>query len=195
MKCTNHKEIEMAMPANSFCSLATKPGGSTEVEPAAVRQFRTDISKARLLMFCIGNIARQDDGLGWAFAEAIENSGRFRGEIFRPYQLNIEDAEACSQADTIIFVDASTENLKRGFSFEECTPDGEITFTTHALLPNAIVALTNDLFDQYPNFYLLKISGKEWELGKEMTAFAKENLHQAVAFFLPFLEKREERDI
>ncbi len=179
------------MPSKSLCSLARKPGGSNEVEAEAVVRFRNDSSKPVLLLFCIGNIARQDDGLGWAFADAIEQSNCFPGEIFRPYQLNIEDAEACSQADTVIFVDAATGNSKQGFAFEKCEPDGEITFTTHALLPNAIIALTNDLYGKYPNAYLLKISGKEWELGKEMTPFAKENLRRAVSFFLPFFDRQE----
>jgi hydrogenase maturation protease len=120
------------------------------------------INHKNSVLFCIGNVARQDDGLGWAFADAIEKSGLFKGEIYRNYQLNIEDAETASNAETVIFVDAFQGEAQEGFIFEECEADGKISFTTHALSPYAILALTNDLFQKFPQAFVLKIKGESW---------------------------------
>ncbi len=146
------------------------------------------INHNKSVLFCIGNVARQDDGLGWAFADAIEQSELFKGEIYRNYQLNIEDAETASNAETVVFVDAFQGEAEEGFIFEECKADGKITFTTHALSPYAILALTNDLFQKFPQAYVLKIKGESWELGREMLPETKESLRKAITYFKEILK-------
>ena len=43
----------------------------------------------KTLLLAIGNSSRGDDGLGWAFASALEEAGFFPGEIVYRYQLQI----------------------------------------------------------------------------------------------------------
>ncbi len=134
-------------------------------------------------MIAIGNSGRQDDGLGWAFADAVKKDDLFKGKLFYAYQLNIEDADLITRTDTVIFVDASQEELENGFEFSPCQPSLDIEFTTHALRSESVVHLCNSLFNHFPKAYLLKIQGYEWELGEEMTKTAKNNLQKAVEYF------------
>lgn len=132
------------------------------------------------MIFGIGNSARQDDGLGWAFLDEIEKQNTFKGELHYRYQLNIEDAETVSKAEQVIFVDAFAGKQEDNCVFEECELNGDITFTTHALNPEAIMALCKDVYNKKPEAYVLKISGKEWELGEGLTDEANKNLEKAV---------------
>ena len=86
-------------------------------------------------------------------------------------------------------MDAFLGEAEEGFIFEECVANGEITFTTHALSPYAILALSNDLFEKFPKAYVLKIKGESWELGREMLPKTKENLRKAIAYFEKVLKE------
>ncbi len=67
------------------------------------------------IIFGIGNCGRQDDGIGWAFLDLL-NKNEFKRTSFEyKYQLQIEDAEQISNYDTVIFVDASKNDLINGY--------------------------------------------------------------------------------
>jgi len=140
-----------------------------------------NLNHKNTLIFGIGNSARQDDGLGWAFLNEIEKKDSFKGELHYCYQLNIEDAELVSKAENVIFVDAFEGELDANCKLEECGMNGEITFTTHALDPEAILALSKDVYDKKPNAYVLKIKGYEWELKEGLTENGKRNLKEALS--------------
>ena len=131
-------------------------------------------------IFGIGNSARQDDGLGWAFLDEIKKSEVFKGELHYCYQLNIEDAEVISNAENVIFVDSFAGDLKENCILEECKMNGEITFTTHALNPEAVLALSNDVYNKKPNAYVLKIKGYKWDLEEGLSQRGKRNLNEAL---------------
>lgn len=139
-----------------------------------------NINNANTIIFGIGNSARQDDGLGWAFLDEIAKQNKFEGKLHYRYQLNIEDAETVSNAEQVIFVDAFTGKQSESCVFEECKLNGEITYTTHALNPEAVMALCNDVYKKHPKAWVLKIKGNEWELGEGLTPEAKNNLNAAV---------------
>ena len=112
------------------------------------------------LLIGIGNSGRGDDGLGWAFVEAIEQKGNFRGRTVLRYQLQVEDADLISQYDQVIFVDAHQGDLERGFSFKKCAAEKEFSFTTHHLAPETIVFLCQELYQKKPNVLGLIINGR-----------------------------------
>ena len=136
-----------------------------------------------MLIIGIGNCSRRDDGLGWAFLDEIKKKMPVGPELIYKYQLNIEDAEMITEADTIIFIDAFSGELENGFSFEECLPVDSFEFTTHALSPGVIVSLCKNLYDSEPNAYVLKIQGTEWELKDGLSPLAEINLQKALEFF------------
>lgn len=142
-----------------------------------------NLNHKETIIFGIGNSARQDDGLGWAFLNEIEKSEVFKGELHYCYQLNIEDAELVSKAEKVIFVDAYEGKLEEAYMFEECGVNGQITYTTHALDPEAILALSQNVYDKKPEAYVMKIQGYEWELQEGLTEKGKQNLKKALEKF------------
>ncbi|MBK9015747.1 MAG: hydrogenase maturation protease [Saprospiraceae bacterium] len=136
-----------------------------------------------ILLFAIGNNGRQDDGLGWAFGEALEQRGAFRGEIHYRYQLQVEDAELIAGADEVIFVDAFKGKLPGGCQWKRVEPSANFEFTTHALSPEAVLFWCEKLYEKTPEAYCLLMAGEAWELGIGLTLVAEKNMESALEFF------------
>ena len=139
--------------------------------------------KKKYIIFGIGNSGRQDDGLGWAFLDSLDKNEFKKASFEYKYQLQIEDAELISNYDTVIFVDASKNDLKKGYNFYPCKATNKHSFSTHALLPETILYLSEHLYDHKPKAYTLEIQGYEWELKNGLTKTASENLNKTVDFF------------
>lgn len=144
----------------------------------------------QILVYGYGNPGRQDDGLGIALVEKLEAWANQQGleavEFESNYQLNIEDAEAISSKDLVIFVDASEEDID-DFCLSEVDGQGTLSFTTHAASPGYILKLCQDLFQKYPRVLLLHIKGYEWNFKEGISDRAVENLElsfQALKAFL-----------
>lgn len=138
-----------------------------------------------LLVIGIGNNVRQDDGLGWQFLESICSLVH----VEYRYQLQIEDADLVSRYQTIVFVDATSDQTEKGFSFTLCSPDAmENSFSTHRVAPSALIWLSQELYGMYPKSYVLAIQGYTWELHEELSAQAKQNLSNALTFFNQWLK-------
>lgn len=69
-----------------------------------------DFNRADCLIYGIGNLARQDDGLGWAFVDWLEATGICpEAEMVRNYQLFLEDADLISRKQKVLFIDATQD--------------------------------------------------------------------------------------
>ena len=139
--------------------------------------------KDKILLIGIGNSGRGDDGLGWAFLDTVQLEKNLDAELVYKYQLNIEDAEMISEADKVLFIDADNRKLEDGFLMVECEPKDSFEFTTHALSPGVIIALSKNLYGRIPEAYILSIEGEEWELKEGLGINAKNNLEKALEFF------------
>ncbi|PKP34891.1 MAG: hypothetical protein CVU00_04915 [Bacteroidetes bacterium HGW-Bacteroidetes-17] len=144
----------------------------------------------KILIYAYGNPGRQDDGLGNAFIERMEewaSENKIEGlEFDSNYQLNIEDAHAIADKDLVIFVDASVEELD-DFCISKVTENSKITFTTHAASPGYIVDLCKEIYKKAPPAYLIHIKGYEWEFMEGITAKAIENMELAFEYLKPFI--------
>jgi hydrogenase maturation protease len=141
---------------------------------------RTDL---KILVIGIGNNCRGDDGLGWKFIELLESMGLdFIDQEYR-YQLQVEDAALISEYDVVYFVDATYESLKEGFELRSCIASNEEQVSSHAQSPGAILKLANDLYNKFPEAYLLAICGEEWGLETSLSEAAQKNLIEAASFF------------
>lgn len=117
-----------------------------------------------LLLIGIGNSGREDDGLGWAFLEQVEQRGLFEGDFLYRSQLNLEDAERISTYEQVFFVDAFRGELEGGYSFNRCIPNPSSGFSTHMLLSESTLYLCQQLYEQVPKAWVLAIQGDQWEL-------------------------------
>lgn len=156
---------------------------NTSLKNTSLRNPLRSWNQKDTLLFGIGNSGRSDDGLGWAFLDAIDGSKRFKGTIQYRYQLQVEDAELISKYRQVIFVDAHKGNLAKGFEWKEVDAINNVAFTSHILSPETILFLTADLYEQNPKASVLMIEGCQWGLRKELSAVARTYLKNAINFF------------
>ena len=140
-------------------------------------------SEVKILILGIGNSGRSDDGLGWAFLDAIEDEIPANFDLEYRYQLQVEDAELISQYDRIYFVDAHINTFEGGFCLEAGKPKQTDSFTTHQLDPETVLYLADTIYDARPESFILGISGVDFELKLGMSDQAKYNLSSALEFF------------
>ncbi len=138
----------------------------------------------KILIYGYGNPGRQDDGLGIRLVEELErwvekNDLKFM-DFDSDYQLNIEDAHAISTYEQVFFVDASIEKDVKDVRLSKVLPTEKTEFTMHAMLPGFILHLCQNLYDKYPDSYLLSIRGYKFEFMKRMTSRAEKNLKKAL---------------
>ena len=138
--------------------------------------------KNKIIVLGIGNIGRQDDGLGWLFLDFLKKQNT-NIELEYRYQLQIEDAELISNYDRVIFVDATKENTEDGFYLKNCHPSEKYSFSTHALEPETILYLSNKLYDHNPEVSIFGIQGYEWELKIGLSDKANQNLNKSKIYF------------
>lgn len=141
-------------------------------------------------IYGFGNPGRQDDGMGPAIIERLE-SDNISGIITdRNYQLNIEDAHNISQCSMVIFVDASLVE-DEPFSFKKIEPSPEITFSTHTMSPESVLALCKDLYDKDMEAYVLAIKGYEWDYLEGLTDKAVDNFNKAYEFLIDKIKEMQ----
>jgi hydrogenase maturation protease len=148
----------------------------------------------RILIYGIGNPGRQDDALGPGLVEAMQRAFETTAGIpavvhefsfDANYQLNVEDAEALSRHDVVVFADASRTD--QSFRLTAIDPEPTASFSTHSVSPGGIVALCNQLYDAHPAVYMLAIRGYEWEVNEALSDHAQTNLEAAAAFLIDAL--------
>ena len=142
----------------------------------------------RVLLLAYGNPAREDDGLGPAAAEVIEELNLNNLTVDSDYQLTVEDAATVAEHDAVVFVDASLD-CEGPFTFKEVAPSLDESFSTHSVQPETVVGMAKQLFGAIPEAYILGIRGYSFDMFKEeMTKKAVENMGKAISFLLPVLE-------
>ena len=135
----------------------------------------------RIYIYGFGNPGRQDDGLGPAIIDRLEQDNISGIITDSNYQLNVEDAYSISGSDIVIFVDASID-AEEPFTFKRIEPSNEITFTTHSMSPESVLALSKEIYDKDMDAYVLAIRGYEWEFDKELSPKAAQNFNEAYDF-------------
>ena len=140
-----------------------------------------------LLVFGYGNPGRGDDGLGPAIAERIEMLERPDILVETPMQLNIEDAALVAEAGSVLFIDADV-SLQAPFALREAGPAGRIEFTSHAMSPEALLAVCADYFAPAPPAWVLGVRGVEFGLGEGISRKAAEHLEAALEFILKWID-------
>lgn len=144
---------------------------------------------ASCLIYGIGNVGRQDDGLGWAFVDWLEAQGHCpNADIQRNYQLLLEDAELISTKRRVLFIDATKDAAVTSFSLERAAPKMDFTFTSHAISIPAIMATCQQCFQHLPEVHVLGIRGFEFELAMGLTPGAQRNLDDATAHLSSLVE-------
>jgi hydrogenase maturation protease len=155
------------------------------------------MSSAGTLILGWGNPGRLDDGLGPAFAEALETMHLPGVTVDSDYQLQIEDASEVASFERVVFVDADRTGAEP-FWMQRIYPSprdgGWTSFSTHSVTPGAVLTMARELFDAEPEAWLLGIRGYEFsDFGEQLSDRAGRNLDQALEFVSSALREGEIR--
>jgi len=67
------------------------------------------------------------------------------------------------------------------YDFKEIQPDQDYTYTSHAMSPQAVLSVYQQVNQQPPpTAYLLSVRGTQFELGESLSAFAENNMQEAI---------------
>ena len=137
----------------------------------------------KVLVYGYGNPGREDDGLGIACTEILEEWVQQNGwdnfAFDMNYQLNIEDALEISQYDAVLFIDASTEPID-DFIISEVEASDKVNFTMHSASPSYIKHLCKQIYNIEPLVYLIHIKGYNWSMKEGIGEQASANLDKTV---------------
>jgi hydrogenase maturation protease len=126
----------------------------------------------RVLIVCYGNTLRSDDGVAWHVGEALMARAGPDVTVLLRHQLTPDLAADLSECELVVFVDArvvDAHNLAAGVEQRPVTPDSG-PLDTHRLTPDALLGLTQELFDVRPAAYLITIPAWSFELGESLSA-------------------------
>ncbi len=149
------------------------------------------MSPVRVLILGYGNPGRRDDGLGPACAAELEKLALPDVTVDSDYQLSVEHADLLARHDVVVFVDAASDGPEP-FSFRRIQPGSAVMFSSHSATPEGVLTLTDELFHEQPDAYVLGIRGYEFnEFGEALSPQARANLGAALAFITPVLRARD----
>jgi hydrogenase maturation protease len=137
----------------------------------------------KTLLIGYGNPGRMDDGIANECIERtnawIEENKLQNIDTVSVFQINIEDSMRMADYDTVIFIDASIENIDN-FIITKIEPNlSPSQYTTHASSPAYSLALCHEMFKKYPETYLFHIKGYEFEFKEGLTENGASNLNEA----------------
>ena len=139
--------------------------------------FLLGFAAADCLVYGIGNVARQDDGLGWAFVDWLEETGRCgEATLRRCYQLQLEDAELVTRFRRVLFVDATKDPQVIDFAMLTPVPAHEVPFSSHAFSVPTVLATAQLCFGFVPDARILALRGRSWDLEMGLTDEARASL-------------------
>ncbi len=141
---------------------------------------------APLLVLGWGNLSRGDDALGplcvAALCSQLPPAMLELVEFVEDYQLQVEHALDLMGRQRVLFVDASL-SCPAPFEVTPLQPQGDASFTTHALSPSAVLQVYQNLQGQPPPpCTLLAIRGEQFELGVAPSPHALAHLKLALGW-------------
>lgn len=116
---------------------------------------------------------------------AIPNGGEVA--LLTDFQLQPEHALDLDGCARVLFVDASVSCVPP-YVFDRLRPVRDFGYTTHAMKPEALLAVFRQVTGREPPpAWLLTIRGFSFELGEPISAGAQAHLEAAAAFLESFL--------
>jgi hydrogenase maturation protease len=131
----------------------------------------------KILIIGYGNPLRSDDGAGQKVAEAF--FGHNEIEAIATHQLTPELAETIAQFEEIYFVDAAPIQTLKIQSITANINDLEFG---HFVDPKTLLNLTETLYHQSPQAYLVLIPAINFELGETFSPLTQIGIAEAIHF-------------
>ena len=151
---------------------------------------------APILIFAIGNESRGDDALAplllrkldaWLQAEGLTEGF----ELIEDFQLQVENVTDMAGRKMILFIDAGMDT-PAPYAFYRAQTSGSHTLYSHALTPEAVLAVYPQIYQESPPpVFVLCIRGEQFELGSSLSLAAENRLEVAMDFMRGLLRETE----
>ncbi|HUA16796.1 MAG TPA: hydrogenase maturation protease [Verrucomicrobiae bacterium] len=138
----------------------------------------------RILIVAYGNPLRSDDGLASRAAGLLERKFPSADvEILRLHQLTPELAETLRHAEAVIFVDAAARGAGAAGDLRcaEISAPSQISASTHHLIPEAVLGLSQQLYKATPRAFSVTLVGESFDHGESLSPRISAALPQLVA--------------
>ncbi len=136
----------------------------------------------RIVVFGWGNDARGDDGLGPLLLERVARAGWPDVTAIEDFQLQIEHALDLEGAEAALFLVAGRDT-PAPFAFAEIAPKRDISHSTHAIAPEAVLDVyARTLARTPPPSFALCVRGETFELGEGLSVEGARRLETAWEF-------------
>ena len=132
------------------------------------------------LVIGYGNSLRGDDSIGIKVARIVEEWHLPQVRSLANHQLTPELAAELAQVDLAIFIDACQSVDKNAVEVHSLEPSDSIEFKSHISDPEALLSLTQALFDKCPQAWWIIVPGTNFELGERLSPLAKLGKEQAL---------------
>lgn len=137
---------------------------------------------AKIIVLGWGNPSRGDDALGPALLDHLQRRNDPRLTCLGDFQLQPEHALDLLGQDVALFIDAAV-NIAPPWQFTRLQPQADRSFSSHALSPNAVLAVYEQVQQTAPPpAYLLAVRGYQFELGADLGPEAVRHLAAAERF-------------
>ncbi len=142
-----------------------------------------------VLIFAYGNVSLGDDALGPLLLDYLgDKINDQQVDLLNDFQLQVEHALDLENRQLVLFIDAAV-NCKTAFNFTRLESIKDNSYSTHAMSPNAVLQVYQEITKQQPPpCFLLSIQGIRFELGESLSQQASSNLQQAICFTERLLE-------
>ena len=135
---------------------------------------------ARVLIIGYGNAVRSDDALGIHAAHALGDYYRDRADVrtIPTSQLSWELAEDLSQADFVLFLDASVAEAPGTIVEEDIDSRSSTTELTHHCTPGALLITSVQLYGKAPCVVSLTMVGSSFDVGVGLSQLVKSRFEE-----------------
>lgn len=136
---------------------------------------------ARVLIIGYGNPLRCDDGLAWHAASELARLNLGKDvEVLTRHQLTPELALPVSQAETVLFLDASRIGAPGEIASRPVKPQSTSVVFTHDCTPEGILLLAEQLYGSCPEAQVVSLCGECFDHGEAVSAKVRESLPHLV---------------
>jgi hydrogenase maturation protease len=135
----------------------------------------------RVVVIAVGNTLRSDDGLAWHVADELKRQGRENLRVLKVYQLTPELAEAVSEVDLAVFVDAGAQGDPGTLTCEPVTASASDFRFSHDVTPATLVRIAKTLYGKSPTAYMICVAGKSFEHGESLSPEVASAIPSAIA--------------
>lgn len=123
----------------------------------------------RVLVICIGNTLRSDDGFAWHVGDELNSQADEDLRVLKVHQVTPELAEEMSEVALVIFVDAAMRGDLGELSCAAVTSSDADLHFSHDITPAVLLGMAKVLYAREPRAFLISAAGKSFDHGETLS--------------------------